>query len=85
VARRGQLHPPGSTLQQVGGFARVFQALRARENPAWDAVWDKGHLLPDFYSGAGRKPKLTVQQICHARKLLADPEVTIKEIAASLK
>jgi len=33
----------------------------------------------------GRKPKLTAQQICHARKLLADPEVTIKEVAASLK
>jgi len=33
----------------------------------------------------GRKPKLTTQQICHARKLLADPEVTIKEVAASLK
>jgi len=33
----------------------------------------------------GRKPKLTTQQICHARKLLADPEVTIKEVASSLK
>jgi DNA invertase Pin-like site-specific DNA recombinase len=33
----------------------------------------------------GRKPKLTARQICHARKLLADPEVTIKEVAASLK
>ena len=33
----------------------------------------------------GRKPKLTAQQICHAHKLLADPEVTIKEVAASLK
>ena len=33
----------------------------------------------------GRKPKLTAQQICHARKLLADPDVTIKEVAASLK
>jgi DNA invertase Pin-like site-specific DNA recombinase len=33
----------------------------------------------------GRKPKLTTQQICHARKLLADPETTIKDVAASLK
>ena len=33
----------------------------------------------------GRKPKLTTQQICHARKLLVDPEVTIKEVASSLK
>src|SRR5262252_2371404 len=33
----------------------------------------------------GRKPKLTAQQICHAHKLIADPEVTIKEVAASLK
>jgi DNA invertase Pin-like site-specific DNA recombinase len=33
----------------------------------------------------GRKPKLTAQQICHAHKLLADPQVTIKEVAASLK
>jgi len=27
----------------------------------------------------------TTKQVCHARKLLADPEVTIKEVAASLK
>ena len=33
----------------------------------------------------GRKPKLSVQQVCHARKLLADRDVTIKEVAASLK
>ena len=35
----------------------------------------------------GRQPWVqgTTQQICHARKLLADPEVTVKEVAASLK
>jgi DNA invertase Pin-like site-specific DNA recombinase len=32
----------------------------------------------------GRKPKLTAQQICHPRKLLADPQATITEVAASL-
>ena len=30
----------------------------------------------------GRKPKLTPQQVCQARKLLADPNTTIKEVAA---
>jgi DNA invertase Pin-like site-specific DNA recombinase len=33
----------------------------------------------------GRKPKLTPLQVCHARKLLSDPENTIKSVAASLK
>jgi DNA invertase Pin-like site-specific DNA recombinase len=33
----------------------------------------------------GRKPKLTASQICHARKLLADPENTVKNVATSLK
>jgi hypothetical protein len=34
---------------------------------------------------AGRKPKLTTQQVCHARKLLAHPETTINDVAANLK
>jgi len=32
----------------------------------------------------GRKPKLTAKQVAHARKLLADRNVTIKDVAASL-
>ena len=31
----------------------------------------------------GRKPKLTAKQIAHARRLLDDREITIKEVAAS--
>lgn len=32
----------------------------------------------------GRRPKLSAKQIAHARKLLDDPGVTIKDVAASL-
>jgi DNA invertase Pin-like site-specific DNA recombinase len=32
----------------------------------------------------GRKPKLTAGQIATARRLIADPNVTISEVAASL-
>ena len=33
-------------------------------------------------AAAGRRPaKLTVKQVCTARKMLADPEMTIKEVA----
>jgi predicted DNA-binding protein YlxM (UPF0122 family) len=29
----------------------------------------------------GRPPKLTAKQICTAKKMLADPDMTIKEVA----
>jgi predicted transcriptional regulator len=32
----------------------------------------------------GRKPKLTPKQVAHARKLLEDRNITIKDVAASL-
>jgi DNA invertase Pin-like site-specific DNA recombinase len=67
-------------------FFRVMAALaemerdliRERTNAGLAAARARGRK-------GGRKPKLTAQQICHARKLLADPEVTIKEVASSLK
>jgi len=33
----------------------------------------------------GRRPKLTASQLAHARRLLADPKVTVTEVAATLK
>jgi DNA invertase Pin-like site-specific DNA recombinase len=66
-------------LAIVGAFAEMVRELiRERTNAGLAASRARGRK-------GGRRPKLTAQQICHARKLLADPETTIKEVAASLK
>lgn len=51
--------------------------IREQSNAGLAAARARGHKN-------GRKPKLSAQQICHARKLPADPETTVKDVAASL-
>jgi DNA invertase Pin-like site-specific DNA recombinase len=62
----------------LGAFAEMERSLiRERVNAGITAARARGRK-------GGRKPKLTAQQICHARKLLADQSTTIKEVAETL-
>jgi DNA invertase Pin-like site-specific DNA recombinase len=51
--------------------------LRERVNAGLAAARARGRK-------GGRKPKLTPKQVAHARKLLEDRNITIKDVAASL-
>jgi DNA invertase Pin-like site-specific DNA recombinase len=62
----------------LGAFAEMERSLiRERVNSGLAAARARGRK-------GGRKPKLSAQQICHARKLLADQTTTIKEVAETL-
>jgi DNA invertase Pin-like site-specific DNA recombinase len=52
------------------------ELIRERTNAGLAAARARGRK-------GGRKPKLTAKQIAHARRLLDDREITIKEVAAS--
>ena len=52
--------------------------VRERTNAGLAAARARGRL-------GGRRPKLAPSQLAHARRLLADPTVTVTEVAATLK